>query len=166
MPYQAGKNLPGERASKLGHLDVLKSPLVHQLVHNFEQPDTVEIDSSIVWQPFSSLDEPLDLIFAVDGSWQTITDERPPYKALAFVKTALMKIDQVALKRIDSETPHPFSLRDLMSEAALYHATAFPLRHVYTSGMSVYHAVRHVIYDSVKDASLGGEVMETLKWLA
>jgi hypothetical protein len=166
MPYQAGKNLPGERASKLGHLDVLKSPLVHQLVHNFEQPDTVEIDSSIVWQPFSSLDEPLDLIFAVDGSWQTIIDERPPYKALAFVKTALMKIDQVALKRIDSETPHPFSLRDLMSEAALYHATAFPLRHVYTSGMSVYHAVRHVIYDSVKDASLGGEVMETLKWLA
>lgn len=166
MPYQASKNLPSERASKLGHLDVLKSPLVQQLVQNFEQPDATNFPSFTGWQPFPTLDEPLDLIFAVDGSWQPVVDERPPYKALAFIKTALMKIDQVALKGIDNETPHPFALRDLMADAALYHATAFPLRHIYTAGMTVYDAVRRAIFESVNDASLSGEVMETLKWLA
>jgi hypothetical protein len=166
MPYQAGKNLPAERASKLGHLEVLKSPLVQQLVQNFEQPDVTSLPPFTGWQPFPTLGEPLDLIFAVDGSWQPIVDERPPYKALAFIKTALMKIDQIALQRIDSEAPHPFALRDLMADAALYHATAFPLRHIYTTGMTVYDAVRQAIFESIKDASLNGEVMETLKWLA
>jgi len=166
MPYQAGKNLPGEHASKLGHLEVLKSPLVKQIVENFEQPEAVEISADIKWEPFPSLGDPLDLIFAVDGSWQPVTDERPPYKSIAFIKTALMKVDQVALSRIDKNIPHPLALRDLMSEAALYHATAFPLRHVYSKGMSVYDAIRQIIFESLKDASLNGEVMETLKWLA
>jgi len=166
MPYQAGKKLPAERASKLGHLDVLKSPLVQQLVQNFEQPHINNMTPFAGWQTFPLLDCPLDLIFAVDGSWQPIIDERSPHKALAFIKTALIKIDQVALRRIDSEAPHPFALRDLMIDAALYHATAFPLRHVYTAGMTVYNAVRQAIYESMKDASLQGEVIETLKWLA
>jgi len=53
-----------------------------------------------------------------------------------------------------------------MADAALYHATALPLRHIYTSGMTVYNAVRQAIYESIKDVSLNGEVMETLKWIA
>lgn len=166
MPYRAGKNLPGERASKLGHLEVLKSPLVEQLVRNFEQPDAIDMLDGAYWQPFPPLAPPLDLIFAVDGSWQPVVDDRPPYKSLAFVKTALMKIDQVALKRIDREAPHPLALRDLMKEAALYHATAFPLRHIHTPGLSLYHAVRQIIFESIRDAALNGEIMETLKWLA
>jgi hypothetical protein len=166
MPYRTGKNLPGERASKLGHLEVLKSPLVEQLVRNFRQPDAVDTLDGVCWQPFPPSAPPLDLIFAVDGSWQSVEDDRPPYKALAFVKTALMKIDQVALKRIDRETPHPLALRDLMKEAALYHATAFPLRHIHMPGLSLYHAVRYIIFESIKDAALNGEIMETLKWLA
>ncbi len=166
MPYQASKNLPGERASKLGHLEVLQSPLVQQLVKNFEQSDAGQLPIINDWVQFPPVDAPLDLIFAVDGSFQKIEDERPPHKALAFVKTALLKVDQVALARVDRETPHPFVLRDIMADSALYHATAFPLRHVYTAGMSVYNAVRQAIFESVKDASLKGEVMETLKWLA
>lgn len=166
MPYQSGKNLSGERASKLGHLDVLKSPLVQQLVKSFEHPDTTVITSPIQWQPFPLSDHPQDLIFGVDGSLQVIVDERPPHKAMAFVKTALMRIDQVALSHINKDTPHPFELRDLMAESALYHATVFPLRHVHVPGLSVYDAVRQTIFESVKDPSLAGEPMETLKWLA
>ncbi len=166
MPYQAGRNLPSEKASKLGHLEVLKSPLVQQIVENFEQPEAVETSAHIKWEPFPSPGEPLDLVFAVDGSWQPVTDERPPFKRIAFIKTALMKVDQVALSRIDKDEPHPLALRDLMAEAALYHATAFPLRHVYSKGLSVYDAIRQIIFESLKDASLNGEVMETLKWLA
>lgn len=166
MPYRTGKKQPGEHASKLGHLEVLKSPLVVKLVRNFEQPDAVDLLDGANWQPFPPPASPFDLIFAVDGSWQAVVDDRPPYKALAFVKTALMKIDQVALKRIDREAPHPLALRDLMREAALYHATAFPLRHIHMPGLSLYHAVRQAIFESIKDPALNGEIMETLKWLA
>lgn len=166
MPYGASKRLPGERASRLGHLEVLRSPLVQQLVHSFEQPVVDFATDAVNWQSMPPQGQPLDLVFGVDGSIQVIEDERPPNKALAFVKTALMRIDQVALSRIDKNTPHPFALRDLMSESALYHATVFPLRHVQVPGLSVYDAVRQTIFESVKDDSLNGEPMETLKWLA
>lgn len=166
MPYSPGKNLPGERASKLGHLDVLKSPLVQQLVHSFEQPSVDDLTSNIHWQQLPITGQPLDIVFGVDGSIQIIVDELPPHKAMAFVKTALMRIDEVALKKIDKDTPHPFALRDLMAESALYHATVFPLRHVKVPGLSVYDAVRQTIFESVKDNSLSAEPMETLKWLA
>lgn len=55
MPYTAGEKLPGERASKLGHLEVLKSPLVQQLVHSFEEePADINI-SNEVWEPYPDL---------------------------------------------------------------------------------------------------------------
>ncbi|HMY71329.1 MAG TPA: hypothetical protein PLQ88_05820, partial [Blastocatellia bacterium] len=166
MPYQAGKNLPGEKASKLGHLDVLRSPLVQQLVESFERPSSDERTDKASWVPFPATGQPLDLIFSVDGSIQVIEDELPPHKALAFVKTALMRIDQVALSRIDKDFPHPFEVRDLMTDSAMYHATVFPLRHVRVPEMSVYDAVRKTIYESLKDESLNGEPLETLKWIA
>jgi len=165
MPYPAGRNLPGEYASKLGHLEVLKSPLVRQVIENFEQPDEVG-NTSASWQPYTSTGEPLDIIFAVDGSWQPISDERPPFKQVAFVKTALIRVNQIELNQIDKYEPHPLALRDLMSKTAIYHATALPLRHIYFKGSSVYDAVRRIVFESFKDDSLEGEVMETFKWLA
>ncbi len=166
MPYSAGKNLPAERASKLGHLEVLQSALVQQLVQSFEEPASSSSTGATAWLPLPSPGQPLDLVFAVDGSIQPIVDAQPPHRALAFVKTALMRIDQVALERIDKDTPHPFALRDLMADSALYHATVFPLRHIEVPGLSVYDTVRRTIFESLKDPSLSGEPMETLKWLA
>lgn len=166
MPYSAGRTLPGERSSRLGHLEVIKSPLVRQLVDSFEAvaSDSVE---EVSWQPFPECnDNSLDIIFSVDGSIQVIEDERPPHKALAFVKTSLVMLDQEALSRIDKENPHPFALRDLMKDSALYHATVFPLRHISVNGLTLYDAVRKGIYESMKDASLDGKIMETLKWIA
>lgn len=168
MPYQPGTHLPGERASRLGHLDVLNSPLVKELVHSFEEvPASAQVEKTN-WQPLPSPGQPLDLVFAVDGSLQVIQDELPPHKALAFIKTALMMVDQVKLDRLDKNSPHPFALRDIMSDSAVYHATVFPLRHVQVPAKSVYHAIRGIIFESLKDQSpsLKGEVMETLKWIA
>lgn len=90
----------------------------------------------------------------------------PPHKTLAFVKTALLRIDSHALAAIDKDSPHPFALRDILRDAALYHATVFPLRHVKVPGFSTYHAVRRIIFESIADASLNREPLETLKWLA
>jgi len=165
MPYQAGSRLPGEPASKLGHLDVLKSPLVRRLCESFDGTAPPRAPN-VGWDALPRVGADLPLVFAVDGSLQIITNELPPHRTLAFVKTALLRIDRVALSNIDPEMPHPLALRDLLTDAAVYHATAFPMRHVTVPGMSVYDTVRQVIFESVKDPSLGGEVLETLKWLA
>ncbi|MBI3611083.1 MAG: hypothetical protein HY204_10345 [Nitrospirae bacterium] len=166
MPYQAGHRLPPERASRLGHLDVLKSRLVKKLCESFEDPDQVGVSANPVWEKIPSNGEPLTLVFGIDGSLQIIESETPPHKALGFVKTALLRLDQAALSSIDKDSPHPFALRDILADSALYHATVFPLRHVVVPDMSTYDAIRQAIFESVKDASLRGEPMETLKWIA
>lgn len=165
MPYRAGKRLPAERASRLGHLDVLKSELVRRLVENFEDPAQAAASTEAVWEAIPTDAEALPLVFGVDGSMQVIESETYPHKALAFVKTALLRIDRTALSKIDQGTPHPLALRDILSDSALYHATVLPLRHLVVPGMCIYDAVRHIIFDSLKDASLDAEPMETLKWI-
>jgi hypothetical protein len=166
MPYMKGDRLPAERASSLGHLEVLKSELVNKLVRNFEDHSFNTITDNSLWEPMPSGGSSLPLIFGIDGSMQPVESELPPYKRLAFVKTALLRLDQYALSRIDRESPHPLAVRDILAGSALYHATVFPLKHVSISGLSTYHAIRQVIFDSVKDASLNAEPMETLKWIA
>lgn len=166
MPYKAGSRLPGEYASKLGHLEVVRSPLVRSLVQSYEDTSTPSGCPIGVWQPIPTGGTSLPLVFGVDGSLQVVEAPRPPHKALAFVKTALLRLDQPAMRALDPQSPHPMALRDIMSDSALYHATVFPLRHVTVPGVSVYHSVRRVIFESIKDESLRAEPLETLKWLA
>jgi hypothetical protein len=58
----------------------------------------------------------------------------------------------------------------MMERAALFHSTAFPLRHVLIKGKTIYQTVREIIYESVKDIGLNdaldGAMMDTLKWIA
>jgi len=165
MPYRAGDRLPAERASRLGHLEVLKSDLVNKLVKEFEDVTLPTTSNISCWSPIPKGGNPLPIVFGIDGSMQPIISETPPYKKLAFVKTALLRIDQFALSKIDKDSPHPFALRDILSESALYHATVSPLQHVTIPGESTYHAIRKIIFESLK-TDLEGETLETLKWLA
>lgn len=166
MPYKPGGRLSGETASKLGHLDVVKSELVNELIDQFETAEPAQIATSLKWQNFDQTLEPLRLVFAVDGSKQTIRSDFPPYKELSFVKTALLRLDQYALDKLDQAYPHPMALRDIMSDSAMYHATVLPLKGVRIQGKNNYHAIREIIFDSIRDASLNGEPFKTLKWLA
>jgi hypothetical protein len=172
MPYQKGQRLPAEKASKLGHLEVIQSPLVQELCKSFNDPETDELGqgSENEWEQLPDDGAELKIVFSTDGSLQVIENPNPPFKAIAFVKAALLRVDQHAVSKIDKDTPNPFALRDLMKEAALYHSTAFPLRNVFIEGKTTYDAVREIIFESVKDNgmndSLDGAMMETLKWLA
>ncbi len=172
MPYQQGQRLPAEKASKLGHLEVIQSPLVQALCKSFNDPETDELGGNFGdnWTELPSGGAELKIVFSTDGSLQIIEKPNPPFKAVGFVKAALLRVDQHAVAKIDKDTPNPFALRDLMKEAALYHSTAFPLRNVYIEGKTTYDAIREIIFDSVRDKglndSLGGALMETLKWIA
>ena len=170
MPYQPSSRLPGERASKLGHLEVIQSALVKKLCENFLDPSIETRTSSAVWERLPTPGEELKIIFSSDGSIQTIENKQPPYKAVAFVKTALLKIDQYSIEKLDKENPSPFAIRDMMRGSALFHSTAFPLRHVHIPGENIFNSVREIIFESVKDKGLNdaldGAMMETLKWIA
>lgn len=170
MPYKQGSRLPAEKASKLGHLEVIQSPLVQKLCKNFNNPEYEHTEGATKWEALPTGGKELKIIFASDGSLQPIEWPNPPYKAVAFVKTALLKLDQVAISKLDKDSPNPFSLKDLMKESALFHSTAFPLRNVFIEGKTIYNAVREIIYESVKDEglnnALSGAKMDTLKWIA
>ncbi|MBN2348216.1 MAG: hypothetical protein JXJ22_05235 [Bacteroidales bacterium] len=171
MPYQQGNRLPPERASKLGHLEVIQSDLVQKLCKSFNDPEFVEQTNTISkWEQLPIDGIELKIIFSTDGSIQVIENPNPPFKAIAFVKSALLRVDQYAIAKIDKDTPNPFALRDLMKESALYHSTAFPLRNVFIEGKTNFNSIREIMFESVKDKglndSLEGAMMDTLKWIA
>ncbi|WP_367358317.1 hypothetical protein [Methanothrix sp.] len=160
--------MPGERASRIGHLEVVKSDLVKSIIQSFDSPEPPLVESKTEWKVQSFSGNSLPIIFGIDGSMQVNQYEKPPQKAIAFVKTALLRLDQYSISQIDREYPNPFALRDMLSDSALYHATVFPLRHTPIPGMNTYDAIRQIIFESIKEkgGSLDTEVMETLKWLA
>ncbi len=165
MPYIEGHRLPGERASRLGHLEVIKSDLVNKLCSSFEDNNTYTDKLGCKWQNLPTSEKPLDLVFGIDGSLQVIQSDTKPTKTIAFIKTSLLRLDQVALMEIDKEMPHPFALRDILADSALYHATVLPLKHIRIRDLSLFDAVRGIIYESMRDSHLADEPFQTLKWI-
>ncbi|WEK11511.1 MAG: hypothetical protein P0Y51_12580 [Candidatus Pseudomonas colombiensis] len=167
MPYGQGTRLPGESASKLGHLDVIQSEWVRSLVDDFESVKSQDGDpSKTVWIKFDASSVlPLRSIWAVDGSFVSVSSEQKPPKEVAFVKTALLMLDKAKLEAIDKDLPHPLLLRDALKDSGVQHSTVFPLRNVRTSLGSNDEAVRHIVRDSFK-IDQDGAFYETLKWLA
>jgi hypothetical protein len=161
MPYA------GEYASKLGHLTLIESPWVKDLVAGFERaPAPADDPTQTPWRVFDpSTAVPLSRVWAVDGSFVPVQSTDVPPREVAFIKTALALLDREQLADIDPQFPHPLDLRDAMAESGLFHATAFPLRHVRTSLGNNYMAVRNIINDSIR-MEQDGAFYETLKWLA
>lgn len=167
MPYGGGNRLPGEKASKLGHLAVVGSDWVQELVREFESPELTEADpSDTVWERFDPAGiEPLRSVWSVDGSFITVKSEQKPPKEVTFVKTALLTIDRDRLERIDKSHPHPLHLQDIMADSAVFHSTVFPLKNVRFRRGSNLEAIRNIVWESFhKDES--GAFFETLKWIA
>jgi len=167
MPYSQGTRLPGETASKLGHLSVIKSPWVQGLVQEFEKASSTNTDlSNTEWAEFDPQGiEPLRNVWAVDGSFASISSQEKPPKEVSFVKTALLTVDRAKLDRIDKEHPHPLLLQEVLTGSAIFHATVFPLKNIRTSLGTNYESIRHIVHDSIK-IDEGGAFYETLKWIA
>ena len=160
MPYK------GERANKIGHMEVVNSELVKRIIDEFEKP---QIDPEQVpqlqWIDLEKSEDVLQTVFCVDGSLQTIVSKSLPRRELTFIKTALLSLDQAALSKLDPQYPHPFSMKRIMENSALYHSTVFPLKKINLPNMNSCDTVRKIIYDSFLDESLASEPMKTLTWL-
>lgn len=166
MAYSAGNNLPFESASKIGHLSVIKSEWVNEVIKNFEsiEDEFCGDEEKGLWNSYDPTQEtPLEEIWVSDGSYQVVVDHK---KEVSFVKTALLNIQQRKIERIDKNNPHPLLLQDIMENSAEYHSTILPLRNVVTKGKSITESVRHIIYDSMRmDPANGRLYFDTLKWL-
>ena len=165
MAYSSGGRLPFESASKLGHLNVIESDWVKSLLSDFETNDLDDASNyeNNIWEDFDpSKAEPLKHIWVADGSYVPVEEN---HKELAFVKTALMTVEQKKIAEIDKDNPHPLKLQEIMKDSALFHATVFPLRNLKSAKGNIYDTVRHVIYDSMRNDEKG-QYFETLKWLA
>ena len=68
MPYKPGSRLPGERASKLGHLEVLQSDLVNRLCETFESAEVSDELSDVQWVSIPESTNPFSIVFGIDGS--------------------------------------------------------------------------------------------------
>jgi hypothetical protein len=146
---------------------LIESPWVKDLVAGFERaPAPAGDPAGTPWKTFDpGAAVPLSRVWAVDGSFVPVQSTDTPPREVAFVKTALVLLDREQMADIDPDFPHPLDLRDAMAESGLFHATAFPLRHVRTSLGSNYTAVRNIINDSIR-MEQEGAFFETLKWLA
>jgi hypothetical protein len=168
MPYQSGQRLTGgERASKLGHLEVVNSPFVKSLIDQFEYPPQSDEEPGLdLWREFCPDGvAPLTVVIAVDGSLQVVRSDGYPTRSVAFIKTALVRVDRRQMDKIDKEMPHPIQMKALMADSALQLSTVLPLRNVRVPDISNYHLVRNIIRDSLQ-IEAGGMVHQTLKWLA
>lgn len=165
MPYSSGDRLPAEFASKLGHVDFIENEFIKKLVGDFDKSDTIDIKDKTKWETIPVSDS-LDFIYAVDGSLQPIISDRWPFKKLAAVKVALVKIDRIALSKIDQDNPHPNIMQDLMSDSSVFHGNFIPLQHIRYPDMTTYDTIREVIFAGFKEPKHDNHIMETLKWLA
>lgn len=167
MAYSEGSRLPSEKASKLGHLSVVESEWVKSLVSDFEQSKPRSSDTSqTMWYAFDSTEfTPLKSIWAVDGSYVSITSGGKPPKEMSFVKTAMLTLDRARLDKIDKDNPHPLLLQDVLKDSAIFHATVFPLKNVKTSLGTNYDAIRNIVNDSMR-IDEEGIFYETLKWIS
>lgn len=165
MPYKGGSRLGYESSSKIGHLELIKSELINKIVNILEAPILNNEFNLINWINLNPNPDILQTVFCVDGSLQFLSSNTTPYRELSFIKTVLLTLDQKALSKIDPDYPHPFRLKKIMEESALYHSTVFPLKNIKLPDMSIYNTVRKIIYDSFKDEKLDSEVMATLKWI-
>ncbi|WP_312907917.1 hypothetical protein [Tissierella praeacuta] len=158
--------LPNETASKLGHLNVIKSDWIKTLINDFEYVDNEHTSDpcKTQWEIFNKSAEPLTNIWAVDGSYVKVLSGNHPKKEIAFVKTALLMIDKLKIDKVDKYNPHPLHMKNIMDNSALFHATVFPLSNVRTSKGSNYDAVRNIIFESIQ-IDENGAYYETLKWL-
>ncbi len=71
MPFQQGKRLPGERASKIGHLEVLKNPLVNSLCEKLKDEKGDNKETASQWTSISStIHETLMLFTGIRYFWE------------------------------------------------------------------------------------------------
>jgi len=143
--------LPGESASKLGHLRVIESDWVRSLF----PPLNIQLQSPRMrairfGQNSITLCRALTRVFAVDGS--LAPSRRMTILGKKYLLSRLPYFGSTKLnwRRLTRDNPHPLLLQDALAQSALYHATVFPLKNIRSRLGSNYEAIRNIVRDSMR----------------
>jgi hypothetical protein len=163
MSY-AGKILPTERASKLGHMRVIEHEQVSRLLRQFERTDTAGDEPLGERTGTIDLATPSDIrfIISVDGGQAIIPNEVRRDKRMAFIKFCAMVIrraDIAALRRCPIVDPR--DLAKLFDEGVWYQAAALPLAGIRIPGETVKETIRKTV-DAVLEYT---KLYDTLAYL-
>ena len=166
MPYAASHNLSFETASKLGHLSVVNSPFIKEMLGSFER---VQLDPSsppAAGVTTLALDkvEPLDFVIAVDGSMSTIPNTLVPQKTISYVKIAALNISMDELRKAHAPIVNPETISGLLSRYADTESTVLPLSNVRVPGKSLMESLRASIHATFVNFG-SGRLYDTLRYL-
>lgn len=127
MATPAGKILPAEYASKIGHIKTIESPHVQRLIQAFEKTDMPDIQ---VGEVTDHLDleaaHQIENVVAIDGSFLTIPNSLKRGRRLAFLQITMVRLKLSELREM-RENPivdprdHARRLKDC------HHTIAWPL---------------------------------------
>jgi len=146
----------------------IRSKLVNKIIESFEDPYYNPLDYAKFipkWIELPKTGKALPLMFGIDGSIQIIEKSIPPYTKVAYVKTALIKINLKSIYDKEKKLSHPLYYRDFLKKNSVYHTTVFPLRHLRIPKKNTFDTIRKIIFDSLKDSKLNHIPMKIFKWL-
>jgi hypothetical protein len=168
MPYQASGNLPGESASKIGHLSVINDPLIQEMLQSFRKvtPEASIQEELSCCLHRIDLDNAsgIDFVIAIDGSLSDVPNSLAQHKMLSYIKVASLCISMSQLKKAQRPIVDPEYVREILSKHADTFSTALPLTNVQIPGKSQFETIRSVIqltFEKVVD----GALLDTLNFL-
>ena len=157
MAYTSSGKLPFERASKVGHIKVIKEPHIQRLVEAFESVDNAsqeQVGSLSGHLDLSDCGE-LENVVAVDGSYIPIPNEIKNHKRLAF-----FSVSTVVLQRREIEAMQASPIidpRDLAKRLEDSHETlswALPLAGISVPGQTLIETIRKLIDEFFQHSGL------------
>lgn len=166
MPYGESAALPGEAASKLGHLTVVNDPLVQDLLSEFNRTlvagtgaQPLEGDVSMVGDARAC-----DFVVAIDGSVSPIPNTLARHKTLSYVKVAALGLSCRLLERMSGPIVNPDLVEDMLKRGADTFSTVVPLSNVTLPGRDVFESIRAVLQTTFQ-RFFEGAVYDTLRFL-
>ncbi len=166
MAYGASKHLPFETASKLGHLSIINSPFVQEMLSSFQR---IERDPAAT--PDTGLHQldlgdvaPLDFVIAVDGALSSVPNSLAPHRMLSYIKIAALNMSLVELQRVRAPIVNPEQVSRLLCDYADTESTVLPLANVRIPGQTLRDTIREAVRATFERFG-DGRLLECLRFL-
>lgn len=156
MAYAKG-GYPVEAASKIGHLKIVGSPAIRNLIENFET--IAPTGPSLIARSVDTVDLtlPSDLLYVVtvDGGEAIVPNQLRREKTVAFIQAAacLLKVSDLEQMRADPMMD-PRDVGKLLNDKTWVNVAVLPLSGVKVPGQTVRATIRETVHHTLATAGL------------
>jgi hypothetical protein len=155
MAYSASGGFPAEYASKLGHIRLIKDPVVQQVIEAFETSHTKSENQPPIAIGHVTLDCPLAQIITVDGSSLQIPHLQRSEREMAFIQIAAQLFKLSTLDSLENEPMmDPRETNRLINSAVQHLQAIFPLAGIHLRGQTVAETIRDLVRRFLRNSGL------------